>query len=89
MTPPVVRSLTDVDRVIPGSVLRDAREWIEDQRGHLAHFDCVGRVLATVGFLVGDAAGGVVPDVLAAALREVDTVDLALDLLADAGLGCA
>ncbi len=85
---PTVRPLTDVDRVIPGAQLRLTRDAITDHADQLRTFDCTGRVLAVVGWLVGDAAGGIVPDVLAAALREVDTVDLALDLLTDAGLGC-
>lgn len=85
----VVRALTDVDRVVSGTVLRQTREWIADCAELLADWTCAERVLAVVAQLVGDAAGGVVADALLAALREVDTVDLALDLLSDAGVPCA
>lgn len=77
------------DRVITGARLRAAHTWAQEQRTNLVRFDCAGRVLATVGFLIGDDTGAVTADDLQAALRDVDTVDVALDLLTDTGLGCA
>lgn len=75
------------ERVITGAQLRSTREWLAARTDVLADWTCAERVLATVGALV--AGGGTVAgDDLAAALRDQDTVDVALDLLTDAGVGC-
>ncbi len=90
---PTARTLAragTAERVIPGAAHRAARDFLAHNTDQLAGFTCAERVTAVVAVLVtppGDAefTGA---DLLAA-LREPDTVDLALDMLTDAGLGCA
>lgn len=76
------------DRVITGAQMRAARAWADEQRPHLLQFDCSGRVLAVVGQLISNTDGWYATDDLHAALHDVDTVDVALELLDAAGLGC-
>lgn len=76
------------DRVIPGANHRSARDWLEARAELLADWSCSERVLVTVAALLA-GVGSIDREDLQAALREVETVDCALDLLADVGLGCA
>lgn len=75
-------------RVIPGGRIRAASAYLLDRGDELLGFTCAERVLVALGALL--ASGGIIDGAdLAAATTEPDTVDLALHLLAEAGLHCA
>lgn len=78
----------DGDRVITGAQMRSARTWAAEHRGYLQAWTCEERVVATVASLIADPQGHYDPQDLRAALHEVDTVDVALDLLTAIGAGC-
>lgn len=77
-------------RIIPGQRIHLARAWTQLRAFQLAPMDCAERVILVVAQLVSEPGH---PDVdraqLAAAITEPDTIDLALDLLAEAGVPCA
>lgn len=80
------------ERIITGSTIRAARAWtaarVDVLADVLADWTCAERVLAVVGALVA-GVGSIDTEDLDRALREPETVDCALDLLAELGVGCA
>lgn len=87
-TPPPAPPHAPGERVITGEQHRAARQLTVDQRRRLEVSTCAERVILIVGSLIADRDGWFRTEDLRAATHDVDLVDVALDVLTDAGLGC-